>query len=154
MKNFRHGFASIILILIVVVIFCGLYFYFKKERNIEDVQTIQTTTSDLKTYTNTQYGFSLKYPSNWQINKETYSSFGIVDLVDNAYKPNALKGNKFVMEKIFENVAENVEWTNYGQTGWQKIVYLKNQKIGVHLWATDSTNKDIEDEMVSSIEFK
>lgn len=57
----------IIIVAVAVVLFGGLlaYQYFTNP-NLK-IQNPTTQTADWKTYTNTQYGFELKYPSSWSL---------------------------------------------------------------------------------------
>lgn len=86
-KN-EYGFGVVEGLLIVIVIllisFIGYYVWHASKTTDKDLtsSTIPATglidgknTRDLKTYTNTNYGFSFQYPTNWVI-KEDWSDIG------------------------------------------------------------------------------
>ncbi len=65
----QKGFANLVLIgIIVILLGVGGYFMSQKKENVKSSQpvTSDTDTSSWKTYTNSKYGFELKYPSNHQ----------------------------------------------------------------------------------------
>lgn len=66
--NTKRGLVSLILLVIVaVVVISGGVYYFSQKTQTPDVKTdTQNTTvgtTDLKTYTNAEYGFEFKYPT-------------------------------------------------------------------------------------------
>ena len=68
MKNSKRGFIPIVLLIIIVAsaIGGGSYYYSQKAPSEEvetNTQATTTQTTEWKTYTNSQYGFSLKYPN-------------------------------------------------------------------------------------------
>lgn len=107
MKNYQKGFIVPILIAIiaVVAIGVGVYFYSQRSANLPDLNTDTSSTTNstvttetetsvtppsnqtttLKTYSNTKYGFSFKYPSDIQIKEETINQ--------NALRVNLVKDN-------------------------------------------------------------
>lgn len=80
MKYFKpdlksSGFSSILLILIVVIVLAGVGFLFLKNSNKPLTQKPLNKTAqalpELKTYTHTEAGFSLKYPTSVLLDAET-----------------------------------------------------------------------------------
>ncbi|MCR4333813.1 MAG: hypothetical protein NUV60_02260 [Patescibacteria group bacterium] len=75
-KNPQMRFATplIIILIVVLLIGAGVYAYVQKGNQPADespsTQGITTTQiSDLKTYTNTQYGFEFEHPATWTVAK-------------------------------------------------------------------------------------
>ncbi|KKT41258.1 MAG: hypothetical protein UW30_C0010G0014 [Candidatus Giovannonibacteria bacterium GW2011_GWA2_44_13b] len=88
-NNFGFGLIGIVIVLAVLAIVGGGYFYYQKniklqenaptgksqvqdfEKNTEKTTPTnsQIDTSTWKTYRNEKYGFEVKYPSNWQISE-------------------------------------------------------------------------------------
>lgn len=70
----QKGFAPILIVFVVAVLAFGGYYYFgvqkaKKSEPVQQAKTIQVApevdeTTSWKTYTNTKFGFSFKYPPN------------------------------------------------------------------------------------------
>ncbi|MBX4198589.1 hypothetical protein KW782_04670, partial [Candidatus Parcubacteria bacterium] len=65
MKNYKKGFAPVVLLIIIAVVAIGggAYYYTQNgvdKTNTQATSTIQTT--NWKTYSNAQYGFEFKYP--------------------------------------------------------------------------------------------
>ena len=99
MKN-QRGFAPVIVILVVLIGFVGVYFLgtlknkpstvnptsspvaVAKESAIPTVKPVATTdlTADWKTYTNTKFGFSFKYPTDFKttLSPTTGEEFNLV----------------------------------------------------------------------------
>ena len=78
-RSSRSGFASIALVLVgIVILALGAYFVWQKNLSGTTAppvasQPVPDETANWKTYTNTQYGFEVKYPPDWKI-AETKSS--------------------------------------------------------------------------------
>ncbi|MCR4276432.1 MAG: hypothetical protein NUV90_03540 [Candidatus Parcubacteria bacterium] len=64
MKTSQKGFISPLLLALIAVLLIGggVYAYVQ---NKQASQPVAAQTSDWKTYTNSQYGFEVKYPLNW-----------------------------------------------------------------------------------------
>lgn len=66
----QKGFANIILV-IVIIIFVGVVGYFafvkKSEPIVQQPTPTLDKTANWETYTNSQYGFSFKYPPTWAV---------------------------------------------------------------------------------------
>jgi hypothetical protein len=89
MKNYTKGFAPILLlILIAVVAIGGGYYYVHNKKSTDEVSQIPSTTtkSANKTYTNSQYGFSLEYPGDWRIGKGENRNDGEFAYCDKAFE--------------------------------------------------------------------
>jgi len=80
----QKGFAPIIILVLVVLAVIG-YFGYKNWVKLKTIATptpspaeasTQDGTVNWKTYTNTKYGFSIKYPSGWNIQTIISSSDG------------------------------------------------------------------------------
>ncbi|GEM_PF-2921768 len=70
--NKKGGFASIVFIILgVVVLGVGSYLFFRKPVTAPSV----VLDAGWKTYRSEQYGFEVKYPSNWNVNDENLTSF-------------------------------------------------------------------------------
>jgi len=85
------------------------------EQKVQDVQTdtsdadssattTEDETADWQTYTNEEYGFSFKYPADWEISKKTFSEQGgkILTLIspETAQKIADRTNNPFTLEDI------------------------------------------------------
>jgi hypothetical protein len=84
MKNYQKGFVVPLLISIIAILIIGGGVYIYSNKKVENNTPVvvnsnlpaqsnqtSTTTSDWKTYTNTTYGYSIKYPADWKINEDT-----------------------------------------------------------------------------------
>ena len=109
--NNQKGFTNIVLV-VVIVIFVGAVGYFAFVKKSEPVaqQPTPTQTSnptktptpnpkdeiaDWKTYTNAQYGFEFRYPSNWGFDDQSANRLGGVDVfvmapMDNNFGKNTM----------------------------------------------------------------
>jgi len=107
--------AWIVIIAIVItaaVVGGGAYYYLnnkaeEEKAELEDSETSATTTdetADWQTYTNEEYGFSFKYPADWEISKKTFSEQGgkILTLIspETAQKIADRTNNPFTLEDI------------------------------------------------------
>jgi len=92
MKNSQKGFALSLLIVIIATLLIGggAYVYVQNKQASQPAaenstaqatsttQTSNSQTADWKTYTNTKYGFEIKYPTIWNANpcQDFYIRFG------------------------------------------------------------------------------
>src|SRR3989344_2481115 len=68
MKNNQKGFANIVLVGVLVLVIFGGYLLLKNSTPADkEIPASQTTdeTASWKTYTNSEYGFEFKYPSDY-----------------------------------------------------------------------------------------
>lgn len=76
MKTYHKGFVTPLLLALIAILLLGggAYVYMQKNQANQPVIENSTATSAANqyvgwnTYTNTQYGYSIKYPNNWFIN--------------------------------------------------------------------------------------
>lgn len=72
--NKKFAITAIILILIAIIAYAGIWYWQKQQVAQQVVPTVTPRvideTADWKTYTNTQYGFEFRYPSNWNFVNE------------------------------------------------------------------------------------
>jgi len=78
LNNFKEGFAVIpVIVIVIVVLGLGSYYLLfhqnlistkKQPRSTSTVGAVDET-ANWKTYRNEQYGFEVKYPSNWKYNE-------------------------------------------------------------------------------------
>lgn len=109
MKNNQKGFANKVLIgVIIVILVVGVYFVLRKKsepviqtNNSATTLITQNETANWKTYTNSQYGFELKYPQTWSVR---ITPDGFFDLPDD--KAETGKG---VESLIHDNVVVSVD---------------------------------------------
>jgi hypothetical protein len=127
MKNNQKGFSSLLgLLLFIVLAGGGLYLYSEKvSREIPEINSVSTTTQkkikevakevatekpktdDWKTYSNEQYGFEFKYPSDLVVRELGSSGIGVDGkeiIIDEDYTWVTLKQIK---ELILENAMVN-----------------------------------------------
>ncbi len=69
---------SIIVIVILAIIGGAFLLMQKPKTSATDVQSSTTQTADWKTYTNTDYGFEMMLPQNWEQRNLTTSNGGIL----------------------------------------------------------------------------
>lgn len=76
-------------------------------------QSISTAqTAGWKKYTNAQYGFSVNYPSDWEINDQSYTYQGEQSRNIQILSPVRLPDNvRFSVEMYFKNVAKNITYS-------------------------------------------
>lgn len=132
----QKGFANIALITVVVAIVAvGGYFVFVKKLEPIAQQPTPNQTADLKTYTNTQYGFEFQYPASWKRVADANSSDGTTVTVIYpvsypaqdfsarvaVYQSNLAttqKDNPLFQNKSFSTVTvNNISWTKIQMTG-------------------------------------
>jgi hypothetical protein len=131
MTTYKRGSSQIITILIVLVIVAGGIYYFTRPTTPDpDTQTYATTTpvkavstvdtTNWKTYTNPKYNFSFKYPADWVVDTETYIDFPHKAL---EITPPKSAGIKFV---VTDNLSAGQTISNYlaagdelRKTGWE-----------------------------------
>lgn len=140
-----------IIIIILIILGIGAYFLFFQEKGINTNNANATTntntvvnlntntntntnidTSDWKTYTNTQYNFSIQYPNDfiyWETKLSTDLANQRVDglLFDAGFRPQDLQGSVLAirvfsksLEKITESTQEHGNLTN-------KTISINNQ---------------------------
>ena len=132
MKSNQKGSATIILlvVLVVVLVMVLVYFAFLKKPGevvISPTPTATITpkdeTANWKTYTNTQYGFSFKYPGNvFAYDVVDYTNGQIPDIAGFGYtKPGQYELGTVPAEKM--GSARILVWTNVSQDlkSWVKI---------------------------------
>jgi hypothetical protein len=112
MRN-QKGFTQIILILVIVVVAIGAAYYFGTLKNksglvsvvptptpiVKATQTpspaeakAQEGTANWKTYTNTKYGFSFKYPDGFQVKERASGYFVITTTSENSFNGSLQEG--------------------------------------------------------------
>src|SRR5258706_6295843 len=68
--KYNKGFSSIAIILIIIVVLAvgGVAYYARQSSNNtpRNIPSTTTVTTSLKTYLNSQYGFSIQYPNNFR----------------------------------------------------------------------------------------
>ena len=103
MKNKGSAIAWVIIIIAVLVIAGGIYFYSQpKQSSVVPTQnqvatstaTTSTNTTGWQTYTNSQYGFSLSIPTSWEAKGDRFDdlvSFNTItaDISGESGSPNA-----------------------------------------------------------------
>ncbi len=84
---------GVIIIVVVAVILFGGVFAYEQHANSKSLVTTNVKTSNWKTYTNTQYGYEIKYPTNWIADSDllAYTNDGAGSV---AFCPPELQTNK------------------------------------------------------------
>ncbi len=87
----------ILLYIIIGAVAYGLiyYFFFYKKGGYNDnsqypISNSQNKMADWKTYRNDEYGFEIKYPNDWEVQKDLYSKFIVKTVSGNTANPNLI----------------------------------------------------------------
>lgn len=73
------GIKFFILLAIVLFALAGIYYFSFSNKQNSQIQNLETI--GWKTYTNSKYGFSVKYPESWQVNNRENKNTGPGDTV-------------------------------------------------------------------------
>jgi hypothetical protein len=87
----QKGFVKdLIIVILGVVILVGGYFYFSKKPANAPAETLsQTETADWKIYRSDKYGFEFKYPADWSVEEQKVYNNGV-----NILAPSSLQKGK------------------------------------------------------------
>ena len=132
--RYTKGFIAPFILIIVALLLAGGAYVFTQTKPVgqtvttnptptqttPETQTTASQTADWKTYTNTQYGFTVNYPSNW-VSKGYWSengcffyvAFGLASSVDS--KPLAtlrIYPSKNSLDAFVKNIAVSGNWQN------------------------------------------
>lgn len=104
------AFRLIIIVLVGIVVLGGLgYYFFKSRINADTLSSTSTSAptptgeiSTWRTYTNTKYSYSIKYPADWTVNE---------DQLDRVYltEPHTTAAESFDSDMIYGNVGIQVD---------------------------------------------
>ena len=137
----------IIIIIAIVILFGGVFAwqYFATKNSAQ----IQGQTADWKTYTNSEYGFELKYPSDWieMIPKSwsTEANLSIVFCGDSKnYCDSGLNEIDFIIFKTKIDPPDDAYYYLGSSADKKNFYYLYIDKTG---------NKDIFSQMISTFKF-
>lgn len=75
----QKGISLIIaIILLAAILIGGGAYFFKQQAKPASKSTVVDATANWKTYTNTQYGFEIKYPQGWAEVKPNDPTYGVI----------------------------------------------------------------------------
>jgi uncharacterized protein YxeA len=127
MKNYKSGFAKILILIIVVLIIAGVVYYFYTISSLKPeifLREDQSLTKDWRTYSNTKYGFEIKYPTGFNVFMREYPSFSSSGGMDSVYFT-IQKGSKltdfngetsFVLSAQFQPYVRSLDLKKYVNT--------------------------------------
>lgn len=78
MKKLK-GIKFFVLFIVIVLFFAGIYYVSFSNKQSSQIQSPETI--GWKTYTNSKYGFSVKYPESWEVNNRENQNTGPGDTV-------------------------------------------------------------------------
>lgn len=141
MKN-KKNLTSIVIVLLIAAVISGYLVYFEKINLPQKVNQAPTSTSvtdktsNRKVYTNTKYGYSVKYPDNWYIKDTTFQaqesdSNVLDDQIFNDQPINDFKERKINMSYASIIFDKSKSLLNYGDGGLSyKSEILEQSEIG------------------------
>ncbi|MDO8561251.1 MAG: PsbP-related protein [bacterium] len=139
----RQGFISPLLLALVAILILGggAYVYGQKKQASQPV----VQTSDWKTYTNTQYGFSLQYPNDLTVREDSnIAKYWLltVSIYDANYKaPEGVVGQQVRNEQ--RSVTINVlEKSDENLNSIKKIIALQEPSDKTNLWPEKTITVD------------
>lgn len=161
----KQGFVKIVLIILVIALVGAVgYFGLVKNRNHPTQQITPSSLTnnkilvkDLKSYINTKYGFSFKYPKDlnayeWQPNSEKYALLTLVTKKGT--------GNNIVLSSL-DYTDENVDYGH--DESYIRIIeengtyFLKNATDAEGFWnnlgGKETVNKFLEKKTINGIKF-
>ncbi|MBP9711685.1 MAG: hypothetical protein KBD55_01485 [Candidatus Pacebacteria bacterium] len=168
MQNQQKGSSNIVLavVLTILVLLLAWIIFFEKFAPISNHELVAENTdqavssapsadaiSNWKTYTNTQHGFELKYPSNWVISDTP-------DFIQISNAPLVTDSGSVLSISIDANTSNSDDswgWVEsqsvFGGTFFSKKVHLKGVGISVGMSAGDMEIRKIQDKILSTLKF-
>lgn len=125
MKNSQKGFAALILIIILAIVAVGggVYYKHQKDKQSKPIEIgAQATTTDQvsgwKTYTNTKYGFSFQYPTDWRLLTDDSNSTIVIASGDAiGADVTVVVADRGVPQKNETKVDDTSDTKNFGSSG-------------------------------------
>ena len=157
----------IIIVAVAVILFGGVfaYQYFVTKSQTPNIETTGPALSEVKgwkTYTNTQYGFSIQYPTDWQVSEKVP---GVVPPKNGAYfsifsnkrdsydfslykitfsvEPTTLNNNELLTQTL-KDLESNPNIKNRWQVSETNLLNVKNAVITTDIENTKCPMVDIE----------
>lgn len=151
--SYNKGFSIAAMFMAIAAFFgIGAHVTNNMQATTTDSSVVQTSaTSDWETYTNSQYGFSFKYPANWSL----CTSSSDVEYARVSGDCNASKNNQadyFMVRNIGDLDLGNLESGALKQdTGWNvftgnaqmRAVYFQSKNINLVSVAVNAQDKDL-----------
>lgn len=172
MKNSQKGSVALIIIIVLAIVAVGgFYYYSQKSAQPKSAEnSTQATITDQmagwKTYTNSQYGIELKYPTTWNIVKNPGDPSAIIELLDSEYpgKPDTdAPANIFVVSTMTDSEVKNISSGKLQENaGWSttdfagvpyKVVYFPSKDLKVVITVVNETSKAVADQILSTFKY-